>query len=333
MKAIFIGKPNSNFNYVYNKEIVKQLSDLVDLYPEKITPDNFETHKQALEDVEVAFSTWGMCPLDRATLGHYFPNLKVLFYAAGSVKNFAEPFFENGIKITSAQSANAVPVAEYAASQIILANKGFYQSYLKYKAGDQREAKKYARTFPGNFNTKIGIIGAGRIGRGVIERLSNCHLDLYVFDPFLPQTEADKLGVTKTSLEYIFTNCQTISNHLANNPQTEGMLNGALFDRMLPNATFINTGRGAQVVEEDLIKALKEQPARTAVLDVTYPEPVEPDSEFLKMPNVFLTPHISGSFNQEVERMAQYMVDELKRYMNGEPLIYEIKMKDLATLG
>lgn len=332
MKAIFIGNRNARIDYVYNESILRQLYEIVDFYPDRITPDNLEQHKEGLKDVELAFSTWGMCCLNEEAIRTYLPNLKVIFYAAGSVKSFAEPFLFSGVKVTSAQSANAIPVAEYAAAQIILANKGFYQSAVKYKE-DYSSSKQYAHTFPGNYNTKVGIIGAGRIGRGVIERLSGYQLEFYVFDPFLTQEAAETLGVTKSSLEDIFENCQTISNHLANNPQTEGMLNGALFNRMLPNAAFINTGRGAQVVEADLIRALKDEPGRTAILDVTFPEPVKEDSEFLRMPNVFLTPHISGSFNEEVVRMAQYMIDELKRYINGEPLAYEIRLDDLATLG
>ena len=73
------------------------------------------------------------------------------------------------------------------------------------------------------------------------------------------------------------------------------MLNGSLFSLMKPNATFINTGRGAQVVEADLIDALKAEPNRVALLDVTMPEPPKPDSLFYKMDNVFLSPHIAGS--------------------------------------
>ena len=67
------------------------------------------------------------------------------------------------------------------------------------------------------------------------------------------------------------------------------MLNYGLFSKMLPTATFLNTGRGAQVVEADLIRALKEQPNRAAVLDVTFPEPAEADSELYTLENVFLT--------------------------------------------
>lgn len=125
-------------------------------------------------------------------------------------------------------------------------------------------------------------------------------------------------GKAEHSLERIFSTCQTISNHIVNIPETIGLLNNKHFNLMIPNATFINTGRGAQVVECDLIKALKTEPARTAVLDVTYLEPVERDSEFLKMDNVILTSHIAGSMCNEVVRMSLYMAEEFVRYEKGE---------------
>lgn len=90
--------------------------------------------------------------------------------------------------------------------------------------------------------------------------LKEYRLKVVVFDPFLSEEEAERLGVEKCGLERLFAESQTISNHLANNPQTAGMLNYGLFRRMKPNATFINTGRGAQVVEADLVRALRENP-------------------------------------------------------------------------
>lgn len=139
--------------------------------------------------------------------------------------------------------------------------------------------------------------------------------------------------VEKCSLEDIFTKCQTISNHLANNLETKGILNKEHFDRMLPNATFINTGRGAQVVEKDLIEALKRYPGRTALLDVTDPEPPESGSELLKLDNVFLTPHIAGSMNNELERMSVYMLEELIRYENGDKMKFEVTLDMLQTMA
>ena len=145
--------------------------------------------------------------------------------------------------------------------------------------------------------------------------------------------KAAKLGVKLVSLEEIFSTCQTISNHTANLPETVGMLNGKLFNLMKDNATFINTGRGAQVVEDDLIAALLEKPGRTAVLDVTLPEPPVEGSPLYTLPNVFLTPHIAGSSGEECKRMGKYMEEEARRFINGEPLKYSVSLKMLETMA
>ena len=137
----------------------------------------------------------------------------------------------------------------------------------------------------------------------------------------------------KVSIEEIFSTCQTISNHMAHNAQTEGMLNYRYLSLMQDYAVFVNTARGASVVEADLIRVLKEKPTRTAVLDVTWPEPVKEGSEFLSLPNVFLTPHIAGYANQEVLRLADYMFDELKRFKAGEKLLYEVTLPMLETMA
>ena len=99
------------------------------------------------------------------------------------------------------------------------------------------------------------------------------------------------------------------------------------------NATFLNTGRGAQVVEADLVRALREAPDRTAVLDVTFPEPPAADSPLNALPNVFLTPHIAGSKGREVERMGAYMAEECARWLSGAPTPYEVTLPMLETMA
>lgn len=111
------------------------------------------------------------------------------------------------------------------------------------------------------------------------------------------------------------------------------MLGYDLFKLMPKNATFINTGRGAQVVEEDLIRILKERADLTAVLDVTFPEPPLPESKFYTLPNCVLTPHIAGSLGNEKWRMSEYMYDEFIRYKNGEKTLYGVTEKMLETMA
>lgn len=284
-------------------------------------------------DVEYIFSTWGMPVFTEEEIRSFFPSLKCVFYGAGSVQFFAKPFLNCGVKVFSAWAANGVPVAEYTTAQIILANKGFYQNVVRMSNGDVAGARQIAEEYPCNYGANVGIIGAGMIGKMVIGLLKNYKLPVKVFDPFLSDEKAAELGVTKCSLEELFTTCQVVSNHLANNPQTVGMLNGNLFKRMRPYATFLNTGRGAQVVEDDLTQALMERPDLTAVLDVTFPEPPAAGSPFYSLPNCFLTSHIAGSKGDEVHRMAEYMADEFKRYQAGEPCLYEVSVKMLETMA
>jgi phosphoglycerate dehydrogenase-like enzyme len=221
-----------------------------------------------------------------------------------------------------------------AASLILLANKGYFQVLLSYKNDGHRAAHKLcADTFPGNYDVKVGILGVGMVGSKVVERLGQSRLEILAYDPFLSDEKAKALNVKKVSLEELFSDCQTISNHMANNPQTEKMLNYRLFSLMKDNAAFINTGRGASVVEADLARALREKPGRTAILDVTAPEPVEAGHEFLSMPNVILTPHIAGSAELEVMRQADSMFDELLRFRAGEKLLYEVTLPMLETMA
>ncbi len=288
---------------------------------------------EKFKSTEYVFSTWGMPPFSEDEIKTYFPSIKAVFYGAGSVQAFARPFLNCGVKVFSAWAANAVPVAEYTVAQIVLANKGFYQSSRIAKTGGRSAASKFSHACPGNYDVKVGIIGAGMIGKLVIKILKNYNLEVLVFDPFLPDEKAKELGVKKVSLETLFRECQVVSNHLANNEQTKGMLDGKLFQTMLPLATFINTGRGAQVVEADLIKALKERPDITALLDVTSPEPPESDSEFYTLPNCILTPHIAGSAGNEVRRMGEYMKEEYNKFTQNEPCQYEVTSEMLKTMA
>jgi len=216
----------------------------------------------------------------------------------------------------------------------VLANKGAFLARERYKTEGYEAAGEFAhQMLPGTYHTKIGILGAGAIGALTIELLKGYSVDIYVFDPFLSDARAAELGVTKCSLQEVFSQCQTISNHMANNAQTAGMLNYDVLSLMSDTACFINTGRGAQVVEADLVRVLEEQPNRCAILDVTYPEPVEENHAFLRLPNVFLFPHIAGHANEEAHMFADCMIEQLRRYQNGLPLQYEVMPDMLKTMA
>lgn len=332
MKAVFINDCGM-ISSIYSPKLLERLSSLTELSEKVYSHDEAIASPEDFRDTEYIFSTWGMPHFTEEEIECTFPALKGVFYGAGTVQKFARPFLNKGIKVFSAWAANAVPVAEYTVAQIVLANKGFYSASRIYKAEGFDKAREAFLNYKGNYGMKTGIIGAGMIGSLVIEMLKDYKLEILVFDPFLPDEKAKALGVEKVSLERIFAECSVVSNHLANNPQTEGMLNKALFDTMLPYSTFINTGRGAQVVENDLINMLKHRPDVTALLDVTFPEPAEAGSELYALDNCIITPHIAGSSGDEVYRMAEFIIDEFERYINGKPCRYEVSVEMLKTMA
>lgn len=333
MKAIFLDNDVNVINMVYHENTVKKIENTNDIGKDIYTKEMVVENPTLFKDTEYIFSTWGMPVFTDAEVREYFPKLKCVFYAAGSVQSFARPFMNNGVKVFSAWAANAVPVAEYTVAQIILANKGFYATSRIFKDKKHSKARDCAVKYTGNYNAKIGIIGAGMIGKLVINMLKAYKLDVMVFDPFLPETVASELGVKKTSLERVFSECNVISNHLADNENTKNMLNYNLFSLMPENATFINTGRGAQVIEQDLIRLLNERKDVTAVLDVTMPEPPLDDSELYTLENCVLTPHIAGSSGNEVFRMSEYMAEEFEKYIKNIPCKYEVTFKMLETMA
>ena len=331
MKAVIMTERPQNIGAVYSEDLKNRLAAELELLPQCVSKDELISRGD-LREVEIVFSTWGMLRLTKDEIKAYLPKLKAVFYAAGPVQYFARPFIESGVKVFSAWAANGVPVAEITASEIILANKGFFQRRVKRR--DDWRRLNASTDYPGNFGTKVGILGAGMIGRGVIERLKNTDLEIYVYDPFLSDEKAAALGVKKAELRWIFANCNVISNHIANNDETKGMIGKELFDLMGSHAVFINTGRGAQVVESDMIAAMKEVPTRAALLDVTDPvEPPAEDSELYKMDNVFLTPHVAGSIGGECFRLAEYMYGEYKAFAEGEKTKYEVTAKMLETMA
>ena len=332
--AIFMNQkcPGRTFE-AYDQELISALQEIVNLSSQVFVPEEMEAQKETLAQVEYIFATWGMPTLTEEEINTYLPNLKAVFYAAGSVQYFARPYLRCGVRIFSAWGANGVPVAEYTVSQILLAGKGYFQCQRKMKSGRFAEARAYCDNFPCNYHSKVGILGVGMIGSMVLERLKSYDLTALAYDPFASDEKLQALGAKRATLEEIFSQCQTISNHIANLPATQGMLHYGLFSKMKPSATFINTGRGAQVVEADLIRALKEEPNRTALLDVTLPEPPVDDSPLWTMPNVFLTPHIAGSIHQEVFRMGAYMLEECKKVLENRPAAYEVTEQMLENMA
>lgn len=328
IQAAFIGDPHQ-IERVYAQGRREKLEDLVPFFPDVLQRTSWEEHLADLGQVRYLFSTWGMPKFTAAQIGQW-PALEAVFYAAGSVRGFAPPFLDQGVAVVSAWGANAIPVAEFTLAQILLATKGYFQNTRQYSSPTSGRQAYRGR---GNFGATIALLGAGQIGRYLIGLLRPFNLRLVVFDPFLSEAEASALGVEKVSLDQAFAQGQVVSNHLANLPETVGMLREEHFGSMPNYGVFINTGRGATVNEAELVEVLQRREDLFALLDVTHPEPPPADSLLFILPNVQLSTHIAGSLGDEVVRMADYMIEEFLALRAGQTLRYAVTPEMLATMA
>ena len=321
----------SSAGRIYGSREMEEIRELTDLLDGVVTQDVLESEPMILHDVELIFSGWGAPVFDDVLLKR-IPKLEAVFYGAGSIRGIVTPeFWDSGITITSSWAANAVPVTEVVVAQITLSLKKFWQSsWIKSRASWASHPD-----ISGMYDTKIGLISLGMIGRMVAERLKSYDVEVLAYDPFVNQETADNrgLGVRMVSLVELFSECDVVSLHTPNLPTTKNMITGDLILSMKQSATFINTARGAVVDETGLISALAERPDIFALLDVTDPEPPLDGSALYELPNVILSPHIAGSQGPECRRMGRYTIDQCRKYLAGEDLDWKISQTMSETMA
>lgn len=286
-----------------------------------------------LGEAEILVTGWGSPPVDAAALA-LAPHLKLVTHAAGTVKGLVDDdLFDRGILVSHAAQANALPVAEFTLAAIIFAGKKVFRFRDIYVADRHR-----TRTQPmqaeaiGNYGRTVGIIGASRIGRRVIELLAPFDYEILLYDPMVDEAEAARLGVRKAELDALMARADIISLHAPSLPATRHMIDARRLSLMKDGAAFINTARGALVDEAALIATLKTGRIE-AIIDVTDPEIPETASAFYELPNVFLTPHIAGAVGLERTRLGEMAVEEAIRFIEGKPLLHEIRREDLARMA
>lgn len=283
-----------------------------------------------LREIEILFGTWDMPRLDRSFL-EAAPKLRAIFYAAGTVKYFVTPeAFARGLTICGAWRANAIPVAEYTVSAIVLSLKKFWQvsRLARESACDLSEM-----AIPGVYRKKVGLVSLGAIGIRVAEMLAAYDLEVMAYDPYGDPALAARLGVELVPLESLFRECDVVSIHAPLLPETVKLVSAPLVRSMREGATLINTARGAVLDEEPVLEALQARPDLTALLDVVVTEPPAKESLILRLPNVVYTPHLAGSRGSEIARMGEWMAEEARRFQVGEPLLHEITLEMLNTVA
>ncbi|POX46817.1 hydroxyacid dehydrogenase [Streptomyces sp. Ru72] len=285
----------------------------------------------ALARAEVLITGWGCPHLDGDVLAAA-PKLRTVLHAAGSVRSLVgEALWQRGVTVSSAVTGNALPVAEYTLAMILLAGKDAF---------GHRERFRHTHAYPspaqtaatGNLGRRVGVIGASRVGRRLLELLRQFDFTVFLYDPYVSADEAKALGAESLPLDELLRRSDIVSLHAPDIPETQRMLNRERLALVRDGGVLINTSRGALVDHGALTHELLSG-RLSAILDVTEPEPLPADSPLYRLPNVFLTPHIAGSLGNELERLGGIVVAECERLVAGLPLAHEVHHADLARVA
>src|SRR4051812_9328829 len=219
-----------------------------------------------------------------------------------------------GVMVVNAPTSNIVSAAEHAIALVLAAARRVPQAHASLKGGSwQRSAFVGVELF----EKTLGVVGLGRIGVLVAQRLAAFGMSVVAFDPYVGATRAAQLGVRLVSLEELLAAADVITVHLPRTPETVGLLGADALARVKPGVIVVNAARGGIVDEAALHAAVKEGRVAAAGLDVFAVEP-STDSPLLELDSVVVTPHLGASTAEAQERAGVSVARSVRLALAGE---------------
>ncbi|WP_412538790.1 hydroxyacid dehydrogenase [Longispora sp. K20-0274] len=315
-------------------ELIRRLGEVADVRLPVLTEFATPGARASLAAADVLITGWD-CPMIDADVLDVAPRLRAIVHAAGTVKfHLTADVWERGIAVSSAADANAYPVAQYTVGAILLAGKRAFRRAADYTAG--RVVKDTVDVRAGNHRRVVGVVGASRIGRHVLEMLAGHGFRLLVADPTLDAAGAARLTpqgqVELADLDDLLRRADVVTVHAPSLPETHHLLDDRRLSLLRDGAVLVNTARGRLIDTEALTRHCASGRI-DAVLDVTDPEPLPVGHPLLGLPNVLVTPHVAGAMGNELERLGAFAVAEIERIAAGQRLHGEVRSDQLPLLA
>ncbi|MFF1879685.1 hydroxyacid dehydrogenase [Leifsonia sp. NPDC058230] len=281
-------------------------------------------------DADILVTGWGSAALP-ATL-EQGARLKLIAHSAGTVRWLVpKTLVADGVRVTQAAAGMATSVAELALffTQSLL--RRLYAVDRRMVHGDWSGALGFGlgRTIAG---TRIGVIGASRVGRSYIELVTALGAEVVVSDPYLHPAEARDMGVDLVELDALLASCPVVALHAPVTHETRGMLTAGRFALLQDGAVFVNTARSAIIDSAALVAELRSGRI-SAALDVFDVEPLPAGDPLWSLPNVMLTPHIGAVTTHSRRTQGAIVVEEIERFASGVGLRFEVNEANYDRLA
>ena len=286
--------------------------------------------RERIGGVTAVLASWGSCAYDEQLLDAA-PELEIICYAAGTIRSVApRAVFERGVRVTHAADFIALGVAEHTLAVVLALLRRTADFDAAMRAGRWRDiGPVFDRELYGK---RYGIIGASKVGRGLIPLLRPFDVEIVVADPYLTESDAQQLGVRKLELPDLMRTSDVISIHAPVLPATHHMIDAGLLALIKDDAVLVNNARSALIDTDALVAELAKERFDCA-LDVFDQEPLPLDHPLLGLRRVLLTPHVAGLTPERRSRLTDAMLDELERHVNGLPLQHEVTVDQLDSMA
>jgi D-3-phosphoglycerate dehydrogenase len=227
------------------------------------------------------------------------PNLKVIARAGVGLDNVDVPAATaTGVLVVNAPTSNIVSAAELAVSLLLAVARNVVPANLALKNGHWKRSQFGGVELQGK---TVGIIGMGKIGMLVAQRLAGFDMKFVAYDPYVNSAPTGGPEIKMVSLDELLANSDFVTIHIPKTPETQGLINAAAFTKMKPSAFVINAARGGVLDETALFDALNSGTIAGAGLDVYATEPCT-DSPLFALDNVVATPHLGASTEEAQEK-------------------------------
>ncbi|MCG3120050.1 MAG: putative 2-hydroxyacid dehydrogenase [bacterium] len=250
-------------------------------------------------------------------------NLRWLYLgAAGIEKSLSPALVQSDVIVTNARGIHGDRMAEFVLGAILfLANR--FDLAVHGQLAQQWRQKEIVKTRFALADKTVGVAGLGAIGAEIARWCTAVGMRVIGLrrDLILPPPAAVAEIYATTQIDDFLQRSDFVVLTLPLTPETRGLLNATRLRRLKPTAYLINIGRGELVEESALLEILQEKKIAGAVLDVFQTEPLPPAHPFWQMENVLVTPHISGNFEEYVDRVGAQFAENLARYVRGEALL------------
>jgi D-3-phosphoglycerate dehydrogenase / 2-oxoglutarate reductase len=252
--------------------------------------------------------------IDAEALEHA-PKLRVVARAGVGLDNVdVEAATRAGVMVVNAPMSNIVSAAEHAVALLLSIARNVPQAMASLKSG---QWKRSAFTGVELQDKVAGLLGLGKIGVLVAQRLASFGMTVVAYDPYVAQARAAQLGVRLVSLEELLAESDFISVHLPRSAETIGLIGDRQLRMVKPGVRIINAARGGIVDESALASALTDGRVAGAALDVYATEPCT-DSPLFGLPTVVVTPHLGASTHEAQEKAGTQVARSVRLALAGE---------------